>query len=205
MRIFISGDGHRLTTARCLCCADDRVMTQHDNRTTSTSEELVIERPQLADGKAVYELIQRSPPLDLNSSYCYFLLCDHHAATCVVARYGKGLVGFLSAYRLPHHPETLFVWQVAVDDALRGHGIASRMLQQLLMRPACASVRYLETTISPTNHTSRRLFQRFAERRHAPWHEETYLGREHFGNAAHEEEMLIRIGPFTVLPQIATA
>lgn len=171
-------------------------MTQHDNRSISTSESLLIERPVLADGKPVHELIRRSPPLDLNSSYSYFLLCSHHAETCVVARHEGRVVGFLSAYLLPGDLKTLFIWQVAVDVSLRGQGLASKMLQQLLTRPACASVRYLETTISPDNHSSRRLFKNFAELHQAIWHEETFLGPEQFGDESHDEEMLIRIGPF---------
>lgn len=157
-----------------------------------------MERPVLADGKAVHALIRRSAPLDLNSSYCYFLLCAHHADTCVVVRQQGQVVGFLSAYRLPRDANTLFIWQVAVDASLRGHGVASKMLQQLLTRPTCASVRYLETTISPDNHASRGLFQRFAGQHDAPWHEEIFLGHEQFGDESHDEERLIRIGPFTL-------
>lgn len=172
-------------------------MTQHDTRSISTSEGLFIERPVLADGKPVHDLIRRSPPLDLNSSYCYFLLCSHHADTCVVARQHGYIVGFLSAYLLPHDASTLFIWQVAVDASLRGYGVASKMLQQLLVRPACASVHHLETTISPDNHASRRLFKRFAAQHDAPWQEEIFLGHEQFDDESHDEERLIRIGPFT--------
>lgn len=173
-------------------------MTQYDDRSPSAAENLRFERPVLADGKAVHELIRRSPPLDLNSSYCYFLLCSHYADSCVVARRQDDMVGFISAYRLPQDAQTLFIWQVAVDASQRGRGVAGKMLQQLLTRPICASVRYLETTISPDNHASRRLFSRFAEQHDAPWHEEVFLGHEQFGDESHDEEMLIRIGPFTL-------
>lgn len=152
--------------------------------------------PVLEDGKAVHELIKRCPPLDVNSSYNYFLLCSHFRETCVVAEANGRLVGFLSAYLIPSRPDTLFVWQVAVDESARGLGLAGRMLEQVMARPACAKVRTLETTISPSNLSSRRVFERFAEKHGAKTSEETFLEAGHFGSEAHEDERLIRIGPW---------
>jgi L-2,4-diaminobutyric acid acetyltransferase len=162
--------------------------------TEETSIELRL--PELTDGKAVHELIQRCPPLDVNSSYNYFLLCSHFRDTCVVAEANERVVGFLSAYLIPGRPETLFVWQVAVDEAARGHGLAGRMLEHVMARPFCTAVTTLETTISPSNLSSRRVFQRYAEQRQAKSSEETFLEVSHFGGEAHEEERLIRIGPW---------
>ena len=152
--------------------------------------------PELEDGKAVHELIKRCPPLDINSSYNYFLLCSHFRDTCVVAEANDQIVGFLSAYLIPSRPDTVFIWQVAVDESARGTGLAGRMLEQVTERPVCANVRTLETTISPSNLSSRRVFERFAEKHHATSHEETFLEARHFGAEAHEEERLIRIGPW---------
>lgn len=162
------------------------------------TEEISIELrlPNLEDGKAVHELIQRCPPLDVNSSYNYFLLCSHFRNTCVVAEADDRLVGFLSAYLLPERPETLFVWQVAVDEAARGHGLAGRMLEHVMERPFCGNVDTLETTISPSNLSSRRVFQRYAEKHQAESSEETFIEVHHFGGEQHEEERLIRIGPW---------
>ncbi len=152
--------------------------------------------PILEDGKAVHELIQRCPPLDVNSSYNYFLLCSHFRDTCVVAEADDRIIGFLSAYLIPSRPDTLFIWQVAVDEVARGLGLAGRMLEQVTERPACAEVTTLETTISPSNISSRRVFERFAEKHEAKSSEETFLEARHFGAEAHEEERLIRIGPW---------
>lgn len=152
--------------------------------------------PELADGKPVHQLIGRCPPLDLNSSYNYFLLCSHFRQTCVVAEHNNTLVGFLSAYRLPEAPHTLFVWQIAVDASMRGSGLAGRMLAELLQRPACHQVNYLETTIAPDNLPSRRVFERLAETHGVALQEEAFLEAHHFGSETHDEERLIRIGPF---------
>ena len=161
-----------------------------------SDSDLTLRTPQLPDGKAVHELIRRCPPLDLNSSYNYFLLCSHFADTCVVGEKDGVIASFLSAYVPPHRPDTIFVWQVAVDETLRGHGAASRMLDALLARPACEGVRYLETTISPSNTPSRTLFARFAQKRDLTITDEVFISREQFGGEDHEEEILYRIGPF---------
>ncbi|HEY9148343.1 MAG TPA: diaminobutyrate acetyltransferase [Gammaproteobacteria bacterium] len=157
---------------------------------------ITLRLPNLEDGKAVHELIQRCPPLDVNSSYNYFLLCSHFRDTCVVAEADDRIVGFLSAYLIPGRADTLFVWQVAVDEAGRGQGLAGRMLEHVMERSFCAGVRTLETTISPSNLSSRRVFQRYAEKIGAESSEETFIEVQHFGGEAHEEERLIRIGPW---------
>ncbi|PKM45633.1 MAG: diaminobutyrate acetyltransferase [Gammaproteobacteria bacterium HGW-Gammaproteobacteria-1] len=175
-------------------------MTQTHSAAPAADAGIVLRRPQLTDGQPVHALVRRCPPLDLNSSYSYFLLCSHHADTCVVARRGEDTVGFLSAYRLPAAPHTLFVWQVAVDASTRGQGLAGRMLEELLARPSCAGVQFVETTVSPSNLASRRVFIRFAAQRQAAWQEEVFLSRAHFGAEAHEEEVLLRIGPLTPVP-----
>jgi L-2,4-diaminobutyric acid acetyltransferase len=176
----------------------DRPMTQTQSEVAAAVGGMAFRRPQLADGQSVHALVSRCPPLDLNSSYSYFLLCSHHAETCVVVQQGAEMVGFLSAYRLPQAPQTLFVWQVAVDAKVRGRGLAGRMLAELLARPSCAGVHFIETTVSPSNHASRQVFSRFAARHHAAWQEDVFLAREHFGAEAHEEEVLLRIGPLSI-------
>lgn len=154
-----------------------------------------IRPPKLADGKAVHELIRDNPPLDLNSSYNYFLLCSHFADTCAVGEVDGEIKAFLSGYRIPNAPPSLFVWQVAVDASLRGQGMAGRLIEDVLARPVCDGVTHLETTVSPSNTSSRRVFERFAEKRGAGWHEEVFLSQEMFGGEEHEEEILFRIGP----------
>jgi L-2,4-diaminobutyric acid acetyltransferase len=149
--------------------------------------------PSMADGAAIHALVRRCPPLDLNSTYAYVLLCVHHAATCVVARDGTGAVrGFISAYRKPTDPRVLFVWQVAVDAEARGQGLAGRMLGELLARPG-QPVLAIETTVSPDNAPSRALFRRFAERIGARCIESEFMSTGLFGDENHEAEDLFRL------------
>ena len=113
----------------------------------------------------MWRVARDSQTLDLNSSYAYLLWARDFAATSVVAERDGAVVGFVSGYVRPDSPETLMVWQVAVDDAFRGHGIAARMLHHLFDRGARRGVVAMHTTISPDNEASQRLFASVANAR----------------------------------------
>lgn len=157
--------------------------------------DVTLARPTPADGAEIHALVARCRPLDLNSRYAYLLLGAHFAQSCVHAVSGGKTVGFVSAYRLPERPDVIFVWQVAVDPAMRGRALAVTMLRELLARPAVRGCRWLETTVSPSNAASRRVFAKLAQGLAAPLTETACFGAEDFGAEDHEEERLIRIGP----------
>lgn len=163
---------------------------------TNSTIDITLRKPTLADGQSVHRLIESSPPLDANSSYCYYLLCSHFADTCVVAEQGGGVRGFLSAYIRPDARDTLFVWQVVVDKSMRGQGVAGKMLSSVLARSDCAEVHYLEATIGPSNAASRALFAAKARTYGLAGQEEVFLAADAFGGRDHEAEILYRIGPF---------
>jgi L-2,4-diaminobutyric acid acetyltransferase len=155
-----------------------------------------ITRPELSHGAEIHRLVGACKPLDLNSRYAYLLLCEHFADTCALARLGDQVVGFVSAYKPPGRADTLFVWQVAVDAGSRGQGLAGAMLREILGRPQVRGCCYLETTVSPSNEPSRRLFHGLAHSLDAGLTESTLFAADSFGEEDHECEMLIRIGPF---------
>lgn len=146
---------------------------------------------------AVHRLVGRCPPLDANSSYCNILQCGHFSSTSVAAEIDGDLVGFISGYRIPDRPDTLFIWQVAVDERARGVGLASRMIVDILSRSHCQDISYLETTITESNQASWALFQGFAKKVDAECQSSLWLDeKEHF-QGQHPSEMLVRIGPFS--------
>ncbi len=163
----------------------------------TTPDTITVRPPTRADGHRVRALVADCAPLDLNSTYAYLLLCTSFAGTCAAAERDGELVGFLSGYRQPNAPDTLFVWQVAVAAGARGHGVAGRLLRDVLDRPALADIRHVETTINPVNDASWALFRRLARERGADCSERTLFRREDFGPEAHEDERLLRIGPLT--------
>ena len=158
---------------------------------------MTLQSPESTDGFELNRLIANSPPLDPNSVYCNLLQCSHFRDTCICAKSEGKLVGFVSGYLLPAHPNTLFIWQVVVAEEARGQGLAGRMLKALLKQPACRNVDFVETTITPDNKASQALFTKLAA---ALSTEATitsgYDKARHF-NGEHDSEELWRIGPIT--------
>lgn len=161
---------------------------------------VTLRRPTDGDGYSLHQLVARCQPLDTNSVYCNLLQCSDFADTAIAAEDAQGrLVGFISGYRPPSRPDTLFVWQVAVDDAMRGQGLALRMLLALTARAAREhGVRFMETTISPDNAASQALFKRAFARLDAACSTRTLFSRAAHFAGQHEDEVLYRAGPFAI-------
>ncbi|ARE41781.1 L-2,4-diaminobutyric acid acetyltransferase [Rhodovulum sp. P5] len=159
--------------------------------------------PTDEDGAAVWSLIRACKPLDENSLYCNLLQCDHFRDTCIVAEMDGQIVGWISAYVLPNDPETLFVWQVAVSEKARGHGLGRRMLLALLEREACADVFRLKTTITPDNQASWALFRSFARRLGARLTDEPHFTRDTHFEGKHATEHMVTISLAEALPLAA--
>jgi L-2,4-diaminobutyric acid acetyltransferase len=157
-----------------------------------------IDIPVVADGPELYRITRDSGVLDVNSSYVYLLWCRDFAQTSAVARVDGAVVGFVTGFIRPDAPDTLVVWQVAVDASQRGGGVASKLLDHLLERVLPRGVRYLETTITPDNAASIKLFSALARRRDAELVRSELFTADLFPDA-HVGEDLYRIGPFAVV------
>lgn len=164
-------------------------------------EQFIFYLPSKDDGWAVSRLISDCPPLDTNSEYCNLLQCHHFSSTSVAVCF-KGelnepeeLVGFVSGYLIPDKVDTLFIWQVAVAEKARGHGIATDMIKHIVDRAACESVRFIETTITESNDASWALFGRVAKFFNAPISSEAVFIRDKHFSGQHDTEMLVTIGP----------
>lgn len=142
-----------------------KVMSPSNTSTAPTTISVDYRQPTVDDGARLWEIASDSKVLDVNSSYSYVLWCHDFAATSVVAEVDGRAVGFVTGYRRQSDPSTLMVWQVAVDDNYRGHGIAGTMLHRLFDRAQRSGVVAMHTTISPDNVASQRLFASVAEAR----------------------------------------
>ncbi|TCS36973.1 diaminobutyrate acetyltransferase [Paucimonas lemoignei] len=163
----------------------------------AVARSLQLRPPERRDGAALHDLVAACPPLDLNSRYAYLLLCEHHAQTSVVAESDSELVGAITAYVPPQQPDTLFIWQVAVAERIRGQKLGTRMLQHLLQHCVHAQgLRWVETTISPDNLASHNLFTQFAVRHDAGCTTTTLFAASDFGASGHQAESLYKIGPW---------
>ncbi|MEU9189175.1 diaminobutyrate acetyltransferase [Streptomyces sp. NPDC048484] len=163
-------------------------------------DELRIDRPHVDDGAALWRIAKDSGTLDLNSSYSYLLWCRDFAGTSAVARTADGEpVAFVTGYFRPERPHTLLVWQVAVDAAQRGRGLAAALLDGLTLRVAGQSeLTCMETTISPGNTASERLFTSYAARHGATVEREVLFDTGQFPDGPHDPEVLYRIGPLSL-------
>jgi L-2,4-diaminobutyric acid acetyltransferase len=160
------------------------------------SKTFTIGTPEPTDGSEVNDLIARCDPLDENSMYCNILQCTHFAHTSAIVKKDDEVLGFVSGYTLPDDPGRLFIWQVAVDRAARGHGLAKKMILDILARPACDQVEELHTTITPSNSASQALFSSVAETLNTDAQSFMVFDRKQHLNDEHESEHLWVIGPF---------
>ena len=161
-------------------------------------DHILFRKPSKADAFAIWQLIKRSPPLDLNSLYAYLVLCCHFADTSIVAASKAGIDGYISGYLEPAKDDTLFIWQVVVKKERQKQGLAKSMLLSLLNRSDLSQVHYLETTVNPSNAASRSLFYSLADLLNTDCRESTFFSGPDFGDQVHEEEILYRIGPFDI-------
>lgn len=172
-----------------------------------------IDAPRVEDGAAIWRIARDSEVLDLNSSYSYLLWCRDFAATSVVARdtasgadeasdgtpgTAGAPIGFVTGYVRPERPEALVVWQVAVDRAHRGKGLAGTLLDALTRRVTEEQgITSVETTVTPDNTASDRLFHAYSERHGATLEREVLFDGNLFPEGGHQPEVLYRIGPLT--------
>lgn len=159
-------------------------------------KELLFRTPTEEDGKDVWQLIKNTGVLDLNSSYSYLMWSKFFDETSIVVETNEQIVGFISGFIQPKSADTLFVWQVAVDESARGKGLASRMLHENLQSDACRNIRYLEATVGPSNEASQALFLKLARDLKTICKVTECFTESQFPGSGHEDELLFTIGPF---------
>jgi L-2,4-diaminobutyric acid acetyltransferase len=160
--------------------------------------DVVIRPPCVTDGASVNALIACCPPLDRNSLYCNLLQCTHFSATSALAEQESKVIGFASGYRLPDEPETLFIWQVAVDRIARGRALGKHLIFDILSRSVCAGVSMLKTTVTQSNAASQAMFDKIATELDAPHRRTLLFDRDRHLGGSHSSEFLISIGPFQI-------
>jgi L-2,4-diaminobutyric acid acetyltransferase len=153
-----------------------------------------IVNPTKEDSKGIYELIKRSKPLDLNSEYLYLLQTVYFEGTCIAAKHEDKIIGFVSGFKAPKDDKTFFVWQVAVDKEYRGQNIAFRMLKTLFDSKPLEDIESIETTISPSNIASQRVFEKFANEMDFDKEISLFAAKDDFSDS-HEDELLYLLKP----------
>lgn len=177
--------------------SDSESSEEPHSKQVPLNQEVVFSCPEATDGYSVHQLISACPPLDTNSIYCNLLQCHHFADTSVKVEKQGELVGFISGYLIPGRENVLFVWQVAVSPLARGMNLGVRMIENILSRENCSGVDFVETTITPDNDASWGLFKKLARTLDCSYQSTPLFEQQkHFGGEAHNDEVLVRIGPF---------
>lgn len=144
----------------------------------------------------MYRIVKESKVLDVNSSYSYLLWSKYFSKTSIIATCDDEVIGFVSGLLQPESPETLFVWQVAVDQKFRGHGLATKLIKQLITNvDEEKDVRYLEATVTPSNVPSSKLFQGLAKKYDTDCSIFECFKEEQFPDPDHEAELTYKVGP----------
>lgn len=155
---------------------------------------IILRKPRKEDGKKIHKLVESTKVLDVNSEYLYLLQSTHFQDLCSVATYEDKVIGFVSGYMIPNEADTLFIWQVAVDDNFRGNDLARRLIMEIINRKELG-INYLHTTVSPSNNASIRVFEKVAKHFDTKMDSFEFFVAEDFEHQ-HEEEVLYKIGPF---------
>lgn len=171
------------------------------NTTADPGPVITVRGVRPGEGKTLWRLAATSETLETNTTYAYGLLARDFSETCLLAEADGDPVGYVAAYRPPTRSDVVFVWQIGVAKSARGRGLAKRLLHALVERPGCRGVRHLESTVTPSNAASDRLFRSFARERGAPVEVLSGFAAEELGDGDHEREDLYRVGP---LPVVAT-
>lgn len=158
-------------------------------------------KPTEDDGSEMYRIVKQSKVLDVNSPYSYLMWSKFFNKTSIIATYEDEVIGFVSGFLQPESPDTLFVWQVAVDEKFRGHGLATKLIERLLMQLQSEKVKYLEATVTPSNIPSSNLFKGIAKKHQTNCTIYECFSEDQFPDENHEAELTYRVGPITFSKQ----
>ncbi len=167
----------------------------HSTAPSAHSLQHVVTIPSIEDGSQLFQFVQETGGLDINSEYSYLLLGAHFNQTCALVKHGQDIIGFVSSYLQPNHSDTLFVWQVAVNPQYRKQGLAKMMILNILQRPVCKSVNFLKVSITPDNMGSQKLFAALASELKCNISSSCFFEKSDF-STHHEKELLFHLGPF---------
>ena len=159
-----------------------------------------IQKPTISYALEIENLVRNSPPLDLNSTYHYFIQSHYFNETCAIAiNEIDQVVGFVSGFQDPKKSDTLFIWQVAISKDARGNGLASKLIHFILQEHP--HMQFIETTITKDNASSISLFNKISRELNTNIIEEPFLDKSKYFLNQHDSENLFRIGPFKILKE----
>lgn len=162
----------------------------------SREDEIILRRPTVDDGAGMWKVVDSAGVLDPNSSYLYLLLARDFADVCVVAECDGEIVGFVTGYRPPTRPDSVFLWQVGMRPDMQGRGLGKRLVAAFLKTAGSRGATLLETTVTRSNEASRALFRGIARDLDTECRVTPCFSAAQFPEPGHEDEELYEIGPY---------
>jgi L-2,4-diaminobutyric acid acetyltransferase len=161
---------------------------------SKNNNKIKITFPTKKNGSAVAKLIRCCPTLDLNSTYHYLIQSHYFSKPCSIAFDNKKVVAFVSGFINSSKNNSLFIWQVAIDENYRGKELGIELIEFILNQNK--NLDSIETTVTKNNISSRRMFQKICEKYKSRISELILFDKEKDFANKHDSEMLIKIGPF---------
>lgn len=180
-------------------------MIEAETKSINTSVDNIHFRTPIAeDGVAVWQLVQATGVLEVNTAYFYLIFCDEFQDSCLVAEYRGQVIGVVLGFRRPKSVDTLFCWQIGVLPEWRGMGLAKQMLRAWIGFASNQTVTSVHATVAEDNAASDRLFRAFARDLGANCDVQTGMTRQLLP-PDHSPEPLYQIAPIRPQTTILTA
>lgn len=115
-----------------------------------------------ADIDYVIRFVESCAPLEVHTSFTYWVTFEYWGHLCRVALVGNRVVGYVSAIGSGRVRDVLYVWQVGVAQEFRGQGLAQRLLSEVVTAGRANGFRKAQVSIAGDNEASLKAFERFA-------------------------------------------
>src|SRR5699024_7803413 len=114
-------------------CIAVNTITKEETAIQLRDERVVqFREPTADDGKEMFRIVKESEVLDINSSYSYLMWNRYINITSIVPSCEDEVIRFVSGFLGPDSTDTLFVWRIAVDPKFGSHGLATKLIDQLI-------------------------------------------------------------------------
>jgi L-2,4-diaminobutyric acid acetyltransferase len=125
-------------------------------------EGITLNRCTPSDVERVVRFVGECPPLDLHSSFTYWVTFEYWGEMCFVASRSEQIVGYVSAIGSGRDDNVFYLWQIGVSGEFRSMGVSQRLLVAVVDVARGRGYRKMQVSIASGNDPSLRTFQRFA-------------------------------------------
>jgi L-2,4-diaminobutyric acid acetyltransferase len=126
------------------------------------SKGITLNRCTPSDIERVVRFVEGCPPLDLHSSFTYWVTFEYWGEMCFVASKSKQIVGYASAIGSGRDDNVFYLWQIGVSSEFRSMGVSQRLLAAVVDVARERGYRRMQVSIASGNDPSLQAFQRFA-------------------------------------------